>query len=87
MTICIRMANKNTSIEFISLLTMCSDIVRTDRRGVFFVLFGGTAVLEDDIVSGIHRDQIDLPVIEFTEFADEDLDGVHEIEIGLVGIL
>ena len=49
-------------------------------------MFGGTAVLEDDIVSGIHRDQIDLPVIEFTEFADEDLDGVHEIEIGLVGV-
>ena len=86
MTICIRMAYKNTSIESISLLTMCAYVAGTDRRGVF-VLFGGTAVLEDDIVSGIHRDQIDLPVIEFTEFADEDLDGVHEIEIGLVGIL
>ena len=46
-----------------------------------FVLF-----LEDDIVFGIHGDQIDLPVIEFTDLADEDLDGVHEIEIGLVGV-
>ena len=44
-------------------------------------------VLEDDIVFGIHGDQIDLPVIEFTDLTNEDLNGVHEIEIGLVGIL